>query len=140
MKVTSRDILDRENRYIIFFTSYLFNCGNESVTYLQSFDNQEKTHLQCSRAHLTIPIFLFNRVLREAKASIENELAQLRLRNDNLSTQIAHLQQSALNITNDKNSVISELRAELKMKSFELTTLGVSFEVRVSILCLSFLC
>ena len=60
---------------------------------------------------------------------MDNELAQLRLRNDNLTTQIAHLQQSALNTTNDKNGVISELRAELKMKSFELTTLGVSFEV-----------
>lgn len=70
-------------------------------------------------------------MLREAKASTDNEVAQLRLRNDNLTTQIAHLQQSALNTTNDKNSVISELRAELKMKSFELTTLGVSFEVSV---------
>ena len=39
-------------------------------------------------------------------------------------------QQALLNTANDKNNVISELRAELKMKSFELTTLGVSFEVR----------
>ena len=69
------------------------------------------------------------RVLREAKTSTENELNQLRLRNDALTSQLSMAQQALLNTANDKNNVISELRAELKMKSFELTTLGVSFEV-----------
>ena len=71
-----------------------------------------------------------NRVLREAKTSTENELNQLRLRNDALTSQLSMAQQALLNTANDKNNVISELRAELKMKSFELTTLGVSFEVQ----------
>eukprot|EP01032_Pedospumella_encystans_P010921 gene10921-12742_t len=72
-----------------------------------------------------------NRVLREAKTSTENELNQLRLRNDALTSQLSMAQQALLNTANDKNNVISELRAELKMKSFELTTLGVSFEERM---------
>jgi len=80
---------------------------------------------------LTLSIFqlYYNRVLREAKTSTENELNQLRLRNDALTAQLSMAQQALLNTANDKNNVISELRAELKMKSFELTTLGVSFEV-----------
>lgn len=75
-----------------------------------------------------------NRVLREAKTSTENELNQLRLRNDALTSQLSMAQQALLNTANDKNNVISELRAELKMKSFELTTLGVSFEVQYFVL------
>jgi hypothetical protein len=68
-------------------------------------------------------------VLREAKASVENECHQLRLRNDTLSQQLSLVQQEMVNAQQDKNNTISDLRAELKMKSFELTTLGVTFEV-----------
>jgi hypothetical protein len=70
------------------------------------------------------------RVLREAKASVENECNQLRLRNDTLSQQLSLVHQEMVNVQQDKNNTISDLRAELKMKGFELTTLGVTFEVR----------
>lgn len=68
-------------------------------------------------------------MLREAKTSIEQESNQLRLRNDSLSQQLSQAQQEMLALQQDKNTTIGELRAELKMKAFELTTLGVSFEV-----------
>ena len=70
-----------------------------------------------------------NRVLREGKTSIENECNQLRLRNDSLNQQLNQLQQELSNVNYEKNNIISELRAEIKMKSFELTRIGVSFEV-----------
>ena len=70
-------------------------------------------------------------MLRESKTSLENECNQLRLRNDSLCQQCAAVQQEMSNVQHDKNNVICELRAELKMKAFELTTLGVSFEERM---------
>ena len=69
-------------------------------------------------------------MLREAKTSVEHEATQLRLRNDSLAQQLSLAQQELLAVQQDKNTAISELRAEMKMKAFELTTLGVSFEVR----------
>lgn len=72
-----------------------------------------------------------NRVLREAKTSLDNECNQLRQRNDTLSQQITALQSEMSVLHHEKNSVISELRAEVKMKGFELTQLGVSFEERM---------
>ena len=60
---------------------------------------------------------------------MESECQALRLRNDTLSQQLGLAQQESLGAQQDKNSTISELRAELKMKAFELTTLGVTFEV-----------
>jgi hypothetical protein len=70
-----------------------------------------------------------NRVLRETKVSVESECNQLRQRNDALSQQLALLQQELVNTAQDRNNAVSDLRAELKMKGFELTTLGVTFEV-----------
>jgi hypothetical protein len=68
-------------------------------------------------------------VLRETKVSVESECNQLRQRNDALSQQLALLQQELVNTAQDRNNAVSDLRAELKMKGFELTTLGVTFEV-----------
>jgi hypothetical protein len=68
-------------------------------------------------------------VLRETKVSVESECNQLRQRNDALSQQVALLQQEVVNTAQDRNNAVSDLRAELKMKGFELTTLGVTFEV-----------
>lgn len=73
-----------------------------------------------------------NRVLREARASMESELQQLRHRNDLLSQQLGQVQMEMSNLHHEKNSTISELRAEVKMKAFELTQLGVNFEERMA--------
>lgn len=70
-----------------------------------------------------------NRVLRETMTSLENECSQLRHRNDALSQVVNQSQQELSNQMQDRNTIISDLRAELKMKAFELTRLGVSFEV-----------
>lgn len=69
------------------------------------------------------------RVLREAKSAMEAECHQLRQRNDSLAQQLSLLQQEMVSAQQDKNNAISDLRAEVKMKAFELTTLGVTFEV-----------
>jgi FtsZ-binding cell division protein ZapB len=68
-------------------------------------------------------------VLREAKTSLEHECNQLRIRNDTLIQQASQLQNEKVNMQQEKNNVISELKGELKMKCFEYTTLGVTFEV-----------
>lgn len=60
---------------------------------------------------------------------MEQECNHLRQRNDTLSQQFAQLQQEMMNSVQDKNTTISDLKAEVKMKSFELTNLGVTFEV-----------
>ncbi|KAJ1400605.1 hypothetical protein B484DRAFT_458140, partial [Ochromonadaceae sp. CCMP2298] len=72
-----------------------------------------------------------NRVLREARTSLENECTQLRTRHDGLGRQVGALQDEKAALAHEKNSAISELRGELKIKSFELTSLGVSFEQRM---------
>jgi hypothetical protein len=72
-----------------------------------------------------------NRVLREARASLENECTQLRDRNENLGRTVGVLQEDKASISHEKNNVISELRGELKIKCFEFTSLGVSFEQRM---------
>lgn len=68
-------------------------------------------------------------MLKEAKVSLENECAQLRRRNDALSLDISALQREMNGSLSHKSGEVSELRAELKMKSFELTALGVNYEV-----------
>ena len=75
-----------------------------------------------------------NRVLREARTSLESECNQLRQRNDTLTQQMGHLQIAMNSMQHDKNSTIGELKAELKVKSFELTTLGVSLEEKSGML------
>lgn len=70
-----------------------------------------------------------NRVLREAKLSLENECNQLKRRNDTLLLDVSSLQREMNATVSQKNNEISEVRAELKMKSFELTSLGVNYEV-----------
>lgn len=70
-----------------------------------------------------------NRVLRETMTSLENECNQLRYRNDTLSQLMNQSQEELSNQIQERNTIISDLRAELKMKAFELTRLGVSFEV-----------
>lgn len=132
LKATSRDILDRENRYGVPLVVH--SCAHPS------FERKRN----CFVAHMVFPPNKINcikvdplyiiqsthcRVLREAKTSIEHEANQLRLRNDSLSQQVSQLQQELHALQHEKGSTISELRAELKMKAFELTTLGVSFEV-----------
>jgi len=70
-----------------------------------------------------------NRVLRETMTSLEHECNQLRYRNDTLSQLVNQSQQELSSQIQDRNNIISELKTELKMKAFELTRLGVSFEV-----------
>jgi hypothetical protein len=60
---------------------------------------------------------------------LEHECNQLRIRNDTLIQQASQLQNEKVNMQQEKNNVISELKGELKMKCFEYTTLGVTFEV-----------
>ena len=74
-----------------------------------------------------------NRVLREMKASLENECGELRRRNDSLSQLVSESQKELSSQMHEKTSIIGDLRAELKMKAFELTRLGVSFEVQTEL-------
>lgn len=72
-----------------------------------------------------------NRVLREAKASLEAEIESTRRRFDSLTAEHNELLKSHALSISERNKEISELRADLKMKIFELTALGASFEVSV---------
>jgi chromosome segregation ATPase len=71
-----------------------------------------------------------NRVLREAKASLETECDRLRHRVDQLSAELSVLLKEHTGAMGERTKEVSELRADLKMKIFELTALGTSFEVR----------
>eukprot|EP01038_Epipyxis_sp_PR26KG_P012270 gene12270-16453_t len=73
-----------------------------------------------------------NRVLRETKESLEHENENLKRRNESLTVESIQLQREISQLSNDKNNEISELRADLKMKAFELNALGITFEERMS--------
>jgi len=73
-----------------------------------------------------------NRVLREAKTSLETENEQLRRRADTTAAELATLLKEHTATVAEKTKEVSELRADLKMKVFELTALGASFEERMS--------
>lgn len=77
----------------------------------------------------------FYRVLLEAKQSLEAECVQLRRRNDALSADLTALRQEMHASSGEKSDELSGVRAELRVKSFELATLGVSFEVRPAVPC-----
>ena len=65
-----------------------------------------------------------NRVLREAKTSLEMENEQLKRKVEHLSSELSMLLKEHTTSVSEKTNEISELRASLKMKIFELTALG----------------
>lgn len=73
------------------------------------------------------------RVLREAKLSLENECEQLRRRTEVLASENIQLQREVSGLHSEKSAEISDVRAELKMKSFELTSLGTAFEEKMTL-------
>jgi predicted RNase H-like nuclease (RuvC/YqgF family) len=68
-------------------------------------------------------------VLRETIESNDTEITHLRRRCDALSVEVQALTKENLTLLSEKNQEISQLHGELKMKSFQLTALGVTFEV-----------
>ncbi len=78
------------------------------------------SYSHCSFAH---------RVLRETVESNEAEIAQLRRRCDSLAKEVQILTKEHAAYNYEKNKELSELHAELKMKAFQLTALGATFEV-----------
>lgn len=73
-----------------------------------------------------------NRVLREAKASLDVERENLRRRNDTLVLENKRLTKEMSDLDAVMNRELSDLRAELKMKTFEIGALGASYEERMS--------
>lgn len=74
-------------------------------------------------------IFIFFRYLKEALAGYESEIYQLKRENENILRDNKALQTEITTILHDKNQNISFLQAELKMKSFQLTSLASTLEV-----------
>lgn len=68
-------------------------------------------------------------MLREIKNSLENELELTKRRVDEQASRADNLSSQLSTITAEKNLEISQLRAEMKLRSFELSTLGTNFEV-----------
>ncbi|KAJ1429024.1 hypothetical protein B484DRAFT_419235 [Ochromonadaceae sp. CCMP2298] len=75
-----------------------------------------------------------NRVLRETKTSLENECNQLRLRSDQVGQQMLASQEERSAQLHEKNSLLAESRAEIKLRCFELTSLGTLFEEKAGAL------
>ena len=72
------------------------------------------------------------RMLQETRQSLAAELEASRKREAALTWELQQLQKEHAALTADKMAEGSELRAELRIKGFELTSLGVSFEVQRS--------
>lgn len=73
-----------------------------------------------------------HKILKEAKDSLESECDTLRKREDTYINENRRLIKELSQLNIDKNQEISELRAELKMKIFEVTSLGASYEEKMS--------
>jgi progesterone-induced-blocking factor 1 len=72
-----------------------------------------------------------NRVLREARTQLEGEKEHLQRKCDSLASQLRDKEREAALTLSERTKEIADLRADLKMKSFELSVLGTSFEVRI---------
>eukprot|EP01039_Chlorochromonas_danica_P001114 gene1114-1217_t len=72
------------------------------------------------------------RALLEVKISLEGEVQDLRRRYDQIYTQLQAVQGELLVTQQSRVTETTELRAELKIKNFEITTMGVTFEQRMS--------
>lgn len=75
-----------------------------------------------------------NRVLREAKATLESNNEHLKQKVDSLTSQLSEQQHGAQHSNSVNLAELSEVRAQLKIKSFELGQLGASFEQKMSAL------
>ena len=62
--------------------------------------------------------------MREAKTSLEMENEQLKRKVEHLGSELSVLLKEHTTSVSEKTNEISELRASLKMKIFELTALG----------------
>lgn len=66
---------------------------------------------------------------QEIQSSLQHELMLLKQENDKLSIQNKSLQEQLLDVQQKSCQEIGEWKSEVKMKGFELVTLGVAFEV-----------
>lgn len=73
-----------------------------------------------------------NKVLREAKDSAEAESEKVKTNNAFLQNENTRLQTEIVSLQGKNVGDLSELRAELKLKNFELTALGTTFEERMT--------
>ena len=81
---------------------------------------------------LSLLLLLFCRVLRDTVESNETEIAHLRRRCDALNNELHSINKDHAMQIKEKNQELSDLHAELKMKSFQFSSLGVTFEVRLA--------
>lgn len=72
-------------------------------------------------------------VLREAKESAELECEQLRRRLDKSQHELALQSKELTALETAKESDLSELRAQLKIKSYEFSSIAANSEVAVSV-------
>ena len=70
------------------------------------------------------------RALREAKAALEGEVEGLRRRNDKQGDELVTAAAKHSQRLLDTDREMNELRADLKLRTFELNTMGAALEVR----------
>ena len=73
--------------------------------------------------------------MREARAALEVDLDLQRKNNQKLSDELAAATAKHAQSLMEKDREVSELRADLKLRVFELSTLGVSLEVPEPVPC-----
>jgi hypothetical protein len=76
---------------------------------------------------------LENKQLRETSKSLEIEISQFRRRIDSLSSDNNSLVREVTTVTNQKNLEIFELKAEIKLKLFELSSVQSNFAENISL-------
>jgi predicted RNase H-like nuclease (RuvC/YqgF family) len=73
-------------------------------------------------------------VLREVRQSLESECVELKRTLSAKETELSSLQRDMNDVHTSKDREMSQLAAELKVKAFEVTALGVTFEVSATLL------
>ena len=129
LKVTSRDLADRENRYTLptslsfsFYRSFIslfinptFSLSLSHTHAISNINILRRTHMHThSSTHIRIYAYTFiyiytltHRVLREAKASVDLELDQLKRRVESLTETNVLLTREHSSQQTDKNKTIS---------------------------------
>ena len=79
-------------------------------------------------------VIIWFRILREIRASLEQENDAQRRKIEAINAENLALYKEQQTMRSEKDNEIIQLQTELKLKNFELTSLGASYEV-TTILC-----
>jgi hypothetical protein len=114
----------------LVFTVFRDGAKKELLSLKQSYQDKANLENRLLFCYLLYSAYQgYFRLLKESNLCLEKDCADFRKKNEHLINELSHKDEALFALASEKSSEISDLRSELKMKAFELTTLRVALEV-----------